>query len=661
MPNIADAAKRVLLGRPVRSERLGRTFLPKRVALPVFASDALSSVAYAPDEVILTLSIAGASAYVMSPLVGVAVAVVLLTVVASYRQTVHAYPSGGGDYEVASENLGPRAGVAVASALLVDYVLTVAVSISAGAHYLAAIVPAVRENEVRWAVLIVAILALVNLRGLRESARAVAVPVYVFMGSIGLLILVGFAQSLAGSLAPAASAEFVLAAEPGFEEGLTGLAGAFLILRAFSSGCAALTGIEAVGNGVPAFRRPRSRNAATTLLALGVIAVVMITSLLTLAQQAGVRYVEDPQRQLVQASGDPLPADYEQFPMIGQLADAVFRDFPVLFYLIMAATGAILVLAAGTAFTGFPVLGSVLAKDGYLPRQLHNRGDRLVFSNGIVILAISAIALIVIFDAQVTRLIQLYLVGVFVSFTLSQLAMRRHWARRLPLEVLPSGRRRMLRSQAINTVGMTMTALVLLVVLATKMTQGAWAAILLIVLSYLAMRGVKVHYDRVYDELSVSDMAAARALPSRVHAIVLVSKVHKPTMRAVAYARATRPSVIEALTVGVGDDVAEIRREWDAAELPVPLTVLDSPYREITRPVLEYVGSIRRESPRDLIVVFVPEYVLGRRWQQLLHNQSARRLMRKLRLTPGVVVASVPWQLESARTEAATFSAAADD
>ena len=635
---------------------MGRTFLPKRIALPVFASDALSSIAYAPDEIMLTLSIAGMSAYVLSPLVGIAVAVVLLTVVASYRQTVHAYPSGGGDYEVASDNLGPRAGLAVASALLVDYVLTVAVSISAGAHYLAAIVPAVRENEVRWAVAIVAVLALVNLRGVRESARTVAVPVYVFMGSIGLLILVGLVQSLTGTLAPASSADFTLAAEPGFEEGLTGLAGAFLILRAFSSGCAALTGIEAVGNGVPAFRKPRSKNAAATLLALGVIAVVMITSLLTLAQRAGVQYVEDPQTQLIQADGQPLPADYEQDPMIGQLAEAVFRDVPVLFYVVMAATGVILVLAAHTAFNGFPVLGSVLAKDGYLPRQLHIRGDRLAFSNGIVILAASASVLIVVFEAQVTRLIQLYIVGVFVSFTLSQLAMRTHWTRRLRLEVVPAGRRRMLRSRAVNTFGFSLTAVVLVVVLGTKVTQGAWAAILLMGLLYVGMRGVRMHYDRVSDELAVSDMAAARALPSRVHAIVLVSKVHKPTMRAVAYARATRPSMIEAVTVGVGEGVEEIRRAWAAADLPVPLTVLDSPYREITRPVLEYVSSIRRESPRDLVVVFVPEYVLGRRWQRLLHNQSARRLMNRLRLTPGVVVASVPWQLESASPAESTYA-----
>lgn len=648
MPDIVDAAKRVLLGRPFRSERMGHTLLSKRIALPVFASDALSSVAYAPDEIMLTLSIAGMSAYVLSPWVGLAVVVVLVTVVGSYRQTVHAYPSGGGDYEVATVNLGPRAGLGVASALLVDYVLTVAVSISSGSHYLAAIVPGVRGNEVETAVVLVAVLALANLRGVRESGRALAIPVYLFMGSIGLMIVVGFVQTLSGTLQPATSAQFTMAAEPGFEEGLTGLAGAFLVLRAFSSGCAALTGVETISNGVPAFRRPRSRNAAATLLMLGLIAAAMMMSILTLARRAGVRYVEDPHLQLIRTDGTPVPLEYEQDPVIGQLANTIFHGVPFLFFLVTAATGFILVLAANTAFNGFPVLGSILAKDGFLPRQLHTRGDRLAFSNGILILAGSAVVLIVAFEAQVTRLIQLYIVGVFVSFTLSQLGMRRHWARHLQVEADPAARNRMLRARAVNTFGFVVTAAVLVVVLVTKFLHGAWIALALMALMYATMRAIRGHYDRVSGELEVADMAAARALPSRVHAIVLVSRVHKPTMRALAYARATRPSMIEAVTVGVDQDTEQLRREWEEARIPVPLTVLDSPYRDVTRPVLEYVRSIRRDSPRDLVVVFVPEYVVGPWWQQVLHNQSASRLKSRLRLTPGVVVASVPWQLVSA-------------
>ncbi len=647
MPDIADAAKRVLLGAPVRSERMGHTLLPKRIALPVFASDALSSVAYAPDEIMLTLSLAGIAAYTLSPWVGVAVAVVLLTVVASYRQTVHAYPSGGGDYEVATVNLGPQAGVGVASALLVDYVLTVAVSISSGAQYLATLVDPVRGHEAQVAVALVVILTLLNLRGVKESGTAFAVPTYIFMASIGLLILFGYVQVLTGTLQPAESAELSIVAEPAFEDGLVGLAGAFLLLRAFSSGCAALTGVEAISNGVPAFQKPKSKNAATTLLLLGTIAVVMILSILTLSQRAGVHYVEFPHEQLVLPSGEFVPEDYEQDPSIGQLAETVFHNVPILFVITTAATGLILVLAANTAFNGFPVLGSILARDGFLPRQLHTRGDRLAFSNGIIVLAGGAIILIVAFDAQVTRLIQLYIVGVFVSFTLSQLGMMRHWTRHLQREADPAERRHMLRSRAVNAFGLAMTSAVLVVVLITKFTRGAWIAILLMAAIYLIMRGIRGHYDRVARDLKVADVTAARALPSRVHAIVLVSKVHKPTMRALAYARATRPSVLEAVTVAVDEDAARLRKEWEAADMPVPLTILDSPFREITRPVLEYVRSIRKESPRDLVVVFVPEYVVGHWWEQVLHNQSALRLKSRLRLTPGVVVASVPWQLVS--------------
>jgi amino acid transporter len=647
VPDLADATKRLLLGRPVRTERMAHTLLPKRLALPVFASDALSSVAYAPDEILLTLSIAGMSAYALGPWVGVAVSVVLVTVVASYRQTVHAYPSGGGDYEVATVNLGARAGLTVASALLVDYVLTVAVSISSASHYLATMLPNLRGHEAPVAVTLVTILTILNLRGVRESGRAFAIPTYVFMASMGLMIVFGFLQSALGTLPAAESAQYRLMAEPGFEEGLSGLAGAFLVLRAFSSGCAALTGVEAISNGVPAFKKPKSRNAAATLLLLGSIAVVMIMSILVLAQRAGVHFVEDPHEQLIQANGQPLPEGYDQDPVLGQLAETVFHQVPFLFVLMTSATGLILVLAANTAFNGFPVLGSILAKDGFLPRQLHTRGDRLAFSNGIVILALGAVALILAFDAEVTRLIQLYIVGVFVSFTLSQLGMMRHWSQLLQTTADPAERARMARSRAVNSFGFVMTAAVLGVVLATKVIHGAWIAILLMAVLYVVMRAIRSHYDRVARDLAASGTPGERALPARVHAIVLVSKLHKPTLRALSYARATRPSVLEAVTVAVDEDADRLRQEWESGGLPVPLTVLDSPFREVTRPVLEYVRSIRRESPRDLVVVYIPEYVVGHWWEQLLHNQSALRLKSRLRFTPGVVVASVPWQLMS--------------
>ncbi len=649
MPAYADALKRLLVGRPVHSERLSETLLPKRIALPVFASDALSSVAYAPDEIFLTLAFAGVAAYTVSPLVGLAVAFVMIIVVLSYRQNVHAYPSGGGDYEVATTNLGVTSGVTVASALLVDYVLTVAVSVSSGAQYIAAAVPALKDHRALLAVAVVLVLMTLNLRGVRESGTLFAIPTYAFMVCIIGMALFGFARLAFGDLPQVESAGLGVLAEDTFSEGLTGLAWGFLLLRAFSSGCAALTGVEAISNGVPAFRVPKSTNAATTLALLGAIAVTMLMSVIVLAQLMGIRYVEEPATQLLE-DGVPVGEDYVQNPIISQIARALFSDFPVGFYAVAAVTGLILVLAANTAFNGFPVLGSILARDDLLPRQLHTRGDRLAFSNGIVFLAAAAVGLIVAFDAEVTRLIQLYIVGVFISFTTSQTGMVRHWTRLLRTEVDPRRRSQMRRSRVINTIGLSITGLVLVIVLVTKFVRGAYLALIAMALLYLLMLAIRKHYLRVRVELAVDEDSKNRVLPSRVHAIVLVSKIHKPTMRALAYARASRPSVLEAVTVVVDpDDTARLQAEWDRRDIPVPLRALDSPYREITRPVVEYVRSIRRESPRDIVVVFVPEYVVGRWWEQVLHNQSALRLRTRLHYTPGVVVASVPWQLASSQ------------
>jgi amino acid transporter len=507
--------------------------------------------------------------------------------------------------------------------------------------------PFVRGHEATFAVVLVALLATMNLRGVRESGTAFAVPTYLFMAAIIGTSAWGFLRYLFGDLPEAESAHLTLLPEDGFEQGLVGLAGGFLLLRAFSSGCAALTGVEAISNGVPAFKKPKSKNAATTLALLGLIAVTMLMSIITLANVMHLRYAEFPHEQLLK-DGVPVGDDYVQNPVIGQIAKGVFDGFSPAFYLVAAVTGIILVLAANTAFNGFPVLGSILARDDLLPRQLHTRGDRLAFSNGIIFLAAAASLLIIVFDAQVTRLIQLYIVGVFVSFTLSQTGMVRHWTRELRTETEPAARRRMMRSRVINAVGLTITGSVLVVVLITKFTRGAYLTIIAMGLLFLLMRAIKKHYDSVRKELAAEDDGKGRVLPSRVHAIVLVSKVHKPTLRALAYARASRPSVLEAVTVVVDpDETRRLQQEWEERDIPVPLRALDSPYREVTRPVLDYVRSIRRESPRDLVVVFVPEYVVGRWWEQLLHNQSALRLKGRLHFMPGVMVASVPWQLRS--------------
>ncbi|MFD5699841.1 APC family permease [Streptomyces lasiicapitis] len=646
MSKLTDVPKRILIGRALRSDRLGETLLPKRIALPVFASDPLSSVAYAPGEVLLVLSVAGVSAYHFSPWIALAVVVLMFTVVASYRQNVHAYPSGGGDYEVANTNLGPKAGLTVASALLVDYVLTVAVSISSGIENLGSAVPFVVEHKVLCAVAVIVLLTLMNLRGVKESGKLFAIPTYVFVAGVFIMIAWGaYRGFVLDDTMKAPTADFEIKAE---HEGLAGFAMVFLLLRAFSSGCAALTGVEAISNGVPAFRKPKSKNAASTLALMGGLAVTMFCGIIGLAMATNVHMAENPAKDLLD-NGAALGGDYVQNPVISQVAEAVFGNGSFLFIVLAAATALVLFLAANTAYNGFPLLGSILAQDRYLPRQLHTRGDRLAFSNGIVLLAGAAALLVWIYGADSTRLIQLYIVGVFVSFTLSQIGMVRHWNRHLATERDPGKRRHMIRSRAINTFGAFFTGLVLIVVLVTKFTHGAWVALLGMVIFYATMSAIRRHYDRVAGEIAAADGPSDDSVrPSRVHSIVLVSKIHKPTLRALAFAKLMRTDTLEALSVNV--DAAEtkaLRDEWERRNISVPLKVLDSPYREVTRPVIEYVKSLRRESPRDAVSVIIPEYVVGHWYEHLLHNQSALRLKGRLLFTPGVMVTSVPYQLES--------------
>ncbi|MGV0834686.1 APC family permease [Mycolicibacterium thermoresistibile] len=640
---VSTAARRLLLGRPFRSDRLSHTLLPKRIALPVFASDALSSVAYAPEEIFLVLSVAGVAAYSMTPWIGAAIATVMLLVIASYRHTVQAYPSGGGDYEVVSTNLGKTAGLTVAAALMVDYVLTVAVSISAAMANIGSVIEVIGQHKVWFAVAAILLLAAMNLRGVRESGTAFALPTYAFMVGMAVMLGWGLIQIFVlGTPLRAESAAFEMVPPDGE---ILGFALVFLVARAFSSGSAALTGIEAISNGVPAFRKPKARNAATTLLLLGLIAVPMFLGTILLALQTGVQIAERPHEQFVDA-----PEGYQQKTLIAQLAGAVFDNWGPALLLIVTVTALILVLAANTAFNGFPVLGSILAQDRYLPRQLHTRGDRLAFSNGILFLALAAIAFVVAFGAEVTALIQLYIVGVFVSFTFSQLGMVRHWTRLLRSETEPLVRRRMVRSRMINAVGCAATGSVLVVVIVTKFAAGAWMAILTMATLFVVMRLIHRHYATVARELDerAAEEGEGLVLPSRNHAIVLVSNLHLPTLRALAYARATRPDVLEAVTASVDDaETRELVHKWEESDVTVPLKVIASPYREVTRPVLDYVKRVTKESPRTVVTVFIPEYVVGHWWEQLLHNQSALRLKGRLLFMPNVMVTSVPWQLSS--------------
>jgi amino acid transporter len=629
-----QTVKRLLVGRPMQSERLGHTLLPKKIALPVFASDALSSVAYATQEVLLVLAAGGLALIAYTPWVALAVALLMLVVVASYRQNVHAYPSGGGDYEVTTTNFNAKVGMTVASALMVDYTLTVAVSVSSGVANLASAFPSLNSRVTLIAALTVAAIAILNLRGVRESGTGFAIPTYCFIAVVMLMIVWGGFKLATGHHLHAETAGYAIKSTGTF----AGLALVFLILRAFSSGCTALTGVEAISNGVPAFKAPKSKNAATTLALLGGIAVIMFGGVTALALASHVH------------AGTLIgtPTGYVQPTVIAQVGRAVFGFSSPLFYVLQLFTALILVLAANTAFNGFPVLASILARDGYLPRQLHTRGDRLAFSNGILLLSGFAIVLIVAFNASPTRLIQLYIVGVFVSFTCSQTGMIRHWNRLLPDTRDGKQRLRMIRSRAINTIGACVTGAVLVIVVVSKFVDGAWIAVAAMAVIWFTMNGIRRHYAAVARELT-PDEEVMLTLPASNIAIVLVSKLHLPTLRALAYARAARPARLEALTVDVDEtETQRLRDEWDRIGIPLQLTVVSSPYREITRPVIEYVRRLRRESPRDIVTVYIPEYVVGHWWEQALHNQSALRLKARLLLERGVVVASVPYQLASA-------------
>jgi amino acid transporter len=640
--------KRVIIGRPMSSQAQEHTLLAKRLALPIFASDALSSVAYATQEILLVLTVGGTAFLYLAPWVAGAVVVLMAAVVASYRQLVRAYPTGGGDYEVASKNIGRSAGVVVASALLVDYVMTVAVSVSSGVDNIISAAPSFSSARVPMALAFVAILAAINLRGLKEAGTAFAAPTYLFATGVFIMIGTGLIRVIAGNPPVAESAHYQITTQPGYGS-LGFLALMFFALRAFSSGCTALTGVEAIANGVPAFKPPKARNAQKTLVAMGAIAVTMFVGLTALALISKV-HITDPTTDTCHFSNVIGNCHNQtQRTVIAQVASAVFGGpHSVGFFFIQATTALILVLAANTAFNGFPLLGSILARDRNLPAQLNNRGDRLAYSNGILALAIVAGALIWIYEANVSRLIQLYIIGVFTSFTLGQSGMVRHWNRVIRTERDPKERNRIRRSRIINAFGATLAGVVLVIVVVTKFDKGAYLVLIAMPILYATMRGINKHYTRVSQELATDDTGLL--LPSRNHVVVLVSKVHKPTLRALSFAKATRPDTLTALTVNVDDeDTRKLLAEWERHDLPIQLTVLESPYREVTRPLVDYIRSLRADRPNDVVSVFIPEYVVGRWWEQLLHNQSALRLKGRLLFQPGVMVTSVPWQLDSTK------------
>lgn len=641
--------RRALVGKPLHNERAAGTVLSKGTALPVFASDALSSVAYAPDEIVLTLALAGSSAIVVSPWVGLAVLVVLAVVITAYRQNVRAYPSGGADFEIASKNLGRPAGAAVGAALMVDYTLVVAVSMAAAAQYLAAVFPVLVEHRTAVAVVGIALVGLLNLRGLKFMGRASSVPTYAFVAVVLLLIVVGVVQDLAGALDPAPSAAYEVLPAEGMDAGLVGLAGAMLVLRAFSSGAVAVTGVETITHSVPYFRKPKALNAARTLAVLGALSAVLLLGVLYLTRRTGVVVVMDPDRQLL-IDGHAPAADFYQVPVLAQIAQAVTGADSVWVVVLALVTVGVLFMAANTAYSGFPVLASRLASAALLPRQLQSRGDRFAFTNGIVLLSVVAAAFTLVFGANVNALIQLYVVGAFFAFTLTQAGMVRHWNRFRRTRTSRATNRQIAVRLTVAAVALVACAAVFVVILVTKFAQGAWLTIVAIALTTLFMRAIAHHYRAVDAELEVHPDSMVRALPSRVHSIIVVTSVRKPVVRALTYARASRPSSLEAVVVDTDRTRTEdIVRSWQSLEIPVPITVLASPYRDSVGPVIAHIRGIRRKSPRDLVIVYLPEYVVGRGWERFLHNQAIRPLRTRLHYERGVMIASVPWHLESVR------------
>jgi amino acid transporter len=640
-------AKRILIGDPLASTDADDHLLKKRMALPIFASDALSSVAYAPQELLMILLIGGLSFLSFSPWIAAAVVVLLVVVVLSYRQLIKAYPSGGGDYEVARTNLGEIPGVVVASALLVDYILTVAVSVASGVDNIISALPFLNAWRIELAVGFVILIVIVNLRGVREASRAFALPTYIFIGSVAVMIVVGIVRWILGDPPVASSSQYGVEAES-----LTQAAVILLILRAFSSGCSALTGVEAVSNGVPAFRRPKIKNAQMTLTAMGLVAILLFSGLTIIALVSGVHYAENPCHLIgFDCANQPQPS------LMAQVAAATFGMGSVPFFIIQAATACVLLLAANTAFNGFPLLGAVLARDGYAPKSLNTRGDRLVYSNGMIILGLAAIAVLVASGANLTTLIQLYIIGVFVSFSIGQIGMVRHWRRAMrALNDLPPDareqnstrvqRREIVSGLVINSLGAGLTATVFLIVTVTKFTHGAWLVFLAIPVLSLLMIGVSRYYRDVEHEITFDDHTHFGARGDI--AIVLVGRLQKPVAKALDYAVAAKHDKTIGLHIAVTKESANaVQKEWVDHRMPVPLIILESPYRSYVAPITAFIEEYRATHGPTVVTVYLPQYIVGHWWESFLHNRRARRIANQLMLVHGVTITLVPWLLDS--------------
>jgi len=604
---VLSGLKRLLVGQPLATAQARHERLSKTTGLAIFASDNLSSVAYASEEVLRVLILAGAGALNFAWPIGVAIAIVIAIVIYSYRQTILAYPQGASDYIVAKDNIGTLAGLTAGGALLIDYTLTVAVSVSAGVAAITSAVPGLFTYRVILCVAAITLITLGNLRGLRESGRLFALPSYLFIAAFVALIGAGFVRYVTHG--PPQVSE----APP--SEPLLPLT-VILVLRAFASGAVALTGIEAVADGVTAFKPPEVRNARTVLAVLGAIMVTLFVGTTALADLY-----------------DIVPREEET--VVSQLARLIFGGGP-LYYFIQIVSMLILILAANTAFADFPRLAFFMARDGYLPRQFGNRGDRLVFSNGVVILAVVAVALVIVFHGSTHALIPLYAVGVFTSFTLSQSSMVRRW-----LRLRPAGWG---WKVAINAVGAATTGTVLVVVAATKFVEGAWIVMLLIGLLIMMFLAIRSHYSSVARQLSLDGVEPPPPMGTTV--LVLVGDLHRGVVQAVQYAQALSPAAKAVYVEADPERTRRLEERWGKWGMGAPLVVLTSPYRSLLGPLVDYIDHLRQQSPNHMVTLVIPEFIPARWWQQLLHNQTALLIKGAMLFRRNVVVTDVPYHLK---------------
>ena len=636
-----------LIGQPVSTRNLSAVALPKRYALPLFGADGISSVAYAADQMILTLAAAGASALAFSPWIGLGVAMVGLLVIGTYRYNINQIASEG-DIQLVHRKLGALPSIVMGASSLMDYTLTVAVSMSSASSFLVALYPQIQDWRTHIAVLLIVALTLFALRGVQLLGKIAYWPLYVFLALLGATLIVGWIRAATGTLPLAESATYVIAPELETHS-LEGLALVLLLARSFSAGVVAFSGVSTISNSVKYFRRPKKYNAAVTMMMMGLITSVLLVSLLGFAAATRVHMVHDTTRFLF-IDGHAPGEYFHQKPALYQVALAIYQGVPFFAQLLVFATVGVLIIASLTAFTGFPVIASSLADYQYLPVFFRSMESRGLYANGVLALSAFSIFLTTVFGSDVYSLIQLYIVGMCLSMVLVQLAVVRYRMRLLRITLAQMPRRALIRDIAVSVVGVVVTAAVLVIVVVTKFAAGAWLSLGMIALMVGGMVVTRRHYDAVDAALDIplnaESVADVAALPSRVHAIVYVERVRRPVVRALSYARAGRPSTIEALTVNNDRAALEVvKKRWYALGIPVPLSVIDSPYRDTVDAVVSYIRRRRKKSPRDILVVYLPEFVVEHWWQRILHRRTVRRLKQALLHEPGVMTATVPWAM----------------